>query len=304
MSFPPPVRILRTAALVTVVLLVPLVAAALIGGGDALSPAVMGLMSAAVIPFCTRRQALGFTVGLVVTGTLATAAAGSTAAVVALVVVASLAAGLASRVSAGVYGVAPIVAAVLGMGPSGVSPLRAGVVMAGVCAYVTLVMVLAKVHVAPTPVPWEVAVRHALVMAAACGTATAIGLHYAWPRASWLVMTLAIVLRPYAGESLRRNVQRVTGTVAGAAIAVLLSPLPRPWQVVFAAVCMTLMLAYLMLKNYTLQVTFMTPMVVFLISSGAVEDTLNTDGLRVLYTVAACAVGGALALLLARQEQT
>ena len=68
MSFPPPIRTLRTAALVTVVLLVPLVAASLIVGGEALLPAVMGLMSATVIPFCTRRQALGFIVGLAVTG--------------------------------------------------------------------------------------------------------------------------------------------------------------------------------------------------------------------------------------------
>lgn len=299
-AFPPPAKTLRTATLLAVVLLIPLVVAGLVGGGTAILPAAMGLMAASVAPFCTRRQAAGFIVGLVVTGTVATAVVGNPVAIVIVMVLSCLLAGLSSRVSAGVFGVAPVVVAVLALDPQGATVLQTGVVMAAVAAYVAVAVHLSKVHVDPTPVPGGVALRHGLIMAAACGAATALALHYQWPRSYWLVMTLAIVLRPYAHDSLIRNRDRVVGTLAGAVLAGLLSPLPRGWQLLLAAVCMALMLSYVMLKNYVLQVTFLTPMTVFLVSSGSLSDTLNVDGLRVLYTVSACAVGGALALLLAR----
>jgi hypothetical protein len=302
--FPPPAAALRKAARITVLMLLPLVAVALVAGGESILPAMMALMAAAVVPFCTRRQALFFTVGLIATGVAAVAAAGAFWAVVGLVVVSSLVAGLASRVSAGVFGVAPVTAVVLGTEGQDLSVWRTGLVMAGVVVYVIVIMALGKIHIPATPVPWGVAVRHALVMALACGSATALVLHYDWPRGYWLVMTLAVVLRPYVGDSLHREVQRVVGTVAGAVIAGMLSPLPRPGQFVLAAACMMLMLAYAMLKDYVLQVTFLTPMVVFLVGSGTIESTLSEDLRRVVYTVGACLVGGALALLLARKEES
>ena len=78
------------------------------------------------------------------------------------------------------------------------------------------------------------------VMAIACGAATAVAVHYDWPKAYWLVMTLAIVLRPYAVDSLERNRQRVIGTLAGAILAAAAVPLPRPVLLVSAAICMSL----------------------------------------------------------------
>lgn len=299
-AFPPPAKTLRIAVLVAVVLLIPLVVAVVLGGETAILPAAMGLMAASVAPFCTLRQSLLFVGGLVIAGMLATAAVGSPVAIVALMVVTCLAAGLASRVSAGVFGVAPIAVAVLALNPQGATVLQTGVVMAAMGAFVVLVVRLAKVHVEVKPVPHGVALRHAIVMAAACGAATALAVHYEWTRSYWLVMTLAIVLRPYARESLVRNRDRVLGTVAGAVLAGMLSPLPRGWQMLLAAICMALMLSYVMLKNYLLQVTFMTPMTVFLVSSGSMNDTLAVDRQRLLYTVIACTAGGVLALLLAR----
>ena len=53
-------------------------------------------------------------------------------------------------------------------------------------------------------------------------------------------MTLAIVLRPYAVDSLERNRQRVIGTLAGAILAAALSPCRVLPAVVSAAVCMSL----------------------------------------------------------------
>lgn len=299
-QFPPQGKSLTAALKITAVVLVPMIATVLVVGGKAILPAVMALLSTAFVPYCTTRQAIGMSAALVGVGALGTAVHDNHVAVVALVVVTCLAAGLLSRFSAGVFGVGPVVAAVMGMNPPANPPLTVALVMAAVCAYVILVVHVLKAHLEPTPVPFDAAVRHAVVMAVACGAATAIGLHYDMPKAYWLVMTLAIVLRPYTIDSLTKNRQRVVGTVLGAIIAVVLSPLPRPWQIGLAAICMMLMFAYMAERNYVLQVTFMTPMVIFLVSSGSVGDTMHMDGLRVLYTVGACVAGGLLSLALAR----
>lgn len=300
--FPPPKPVLLSGLKITLVLMVPLTAVSIVVGGQAVMPAVMGFLAAAIVPFCTLRQAAIMIPGLALTGVLATLAS-QTGWAVLVVVAACIAAGLASRVSAGVFGVAPIVAAVMGLDPPKNSALVVGLVMLAVSAYVVLIVHVMKFHITPAPIPFPVAVRHGLVMAAACGSATAIALQFDWPRSYWLVMTLAIVLRPYVTDSLIRNRQRIVGTVAGSVIAVVLSPLPHVWQLLFAAVCLTLMLSYIVLKNYVLQVTFMTPMMVFLVSTGTVTNTLQMDGLRVLYTAVACIVGGMLALLLAWQDE-
>ena len=300
MRFPPPTHLLPTALKITAVVLVPLIVVSWVVGGKAVLPGVLALLSVAFVPYCTTRQAIGMCLALVAVGTVGTAAYGHDLAVIALVVVTCLGAGLLSRFSAGVFGVGPIVAAVAGLDTPKNPPLTVALVMAVVCAYVILVVHLTKVHIDPAPVPFDVATRHAAVMAVACGTATAIALYFDMPKSYWLVMTLAIVLRPYAMDSLVKNRRRIIGTVAGALIAVLLSPLPRSWQMLMAAICMTLMFAYMVQKDYVLQVTFMTPMVIFLVSSGSVDDTFYLDGLRVLYTVGACVAGGLVSMALVR----
>lgn len=284
------------------VLLVPLLAVSLIVGGKAVLPAVMGFLAVAVVPYCTRRQAVVFLAGMVVTGVVSTIVALSWWAVV-VVMLTCLAAGLASKVSAGVLGMAPIIASILTLVEPRNSPLVVGLVMAGVGLYVAAVVHLMKLHIEPKPVTWEVAARHGVVQALACGATTAVALYFDFPKGYWLVMTMAIVLRPYRNISLEHNRQRIIGTVAGASVAALLSPLPRPWQIAFAAVCLALFFAYVALKNYVLQVTFMTPMIVFLVSTGEISDTLRWDGLRLLYTLSACVVGGLVAMLLARQDR-
>ena len=301
-AFPPPKHALYVGVKLTVVLLIPLLAVSYVIGGKALIPAVMGFLSAAVVPYCTRWQAVWFVLGLAVIGGVSTLAARTWWAVP-VVMIACLIAGMASRLSAGVYGVAPIVAAILTLDPPKNPAWVVVLVMIAVGAYVTIVITILKLHVAPTRISWEVAVRHGTVQALACGAATGVALFFDWPKAYWLVMTMAIVLRPYMVDSLKRNRQRVIGTLAGAVIAGLLSPLPRWSQLLLAAVCLTLMFAYLIVKDYVLQVAFMTPMVLFLVSSGTVTDTLNLDGLRVLYTVTGCLIAGMLALLLAKQDQ-
>lgn len=301
-AFPPPTKALISGIKVALVLIVPLAAVAMVTDGDGILPATMALLTVTTVIYCDARQKALLLSGAVLTGVLATAAYGHPVAVVSVVVAACLLAGLMSRLSAGVYGVAPIVAAVLGLDEPQQSPLAVALVMSAVCLYVVAVVAVLKVHFDPQPVPWDVAVRHAVVMAVACGSTTAVAVHYQWPKSYWLVMTLAVVLRPYAVESLVKTRRRVVGTVAGAIVAAGLSPLSRSLQLLFAAVCMALLLAYIIEKNYVLQVTFTTPLVIFLVSTGAVDDTLSLDGLRVLYTVGAAVIGGVVSLALARQQ--
>lgn len=298
-SFLPTKSALVTGTKLTVVMLVPMVLTVVTVGGKALLPMIMGLLASAVVPYSTPRQSVLLIAGLALTGTLATWAYGNPLAAVAVVVAACIAAGLVGMLSAGLYGVAPIVAAVLALDQPQNSPLAVGLIMLVAGAYVLLVSRLLKFQIPPSPVPFNVAARHAVVMALACGVATGIGAYYQWPRAYWLVMTLAVVLRPFVGESLQRNRQRILGTIAGAAIAAVLSPIPsRPGQLLLAAVCMILMFAFMTMRDYALQVAFMTPMVIFLVSTGSTSDTLSMDWLRIVYTVSACVVGGLLALAL------
>lgn len=284
------------------VLLIPLIVVNAIVGGKALLPAVMGFLAVAVVPYCTRSQAAVMVTGLALTGVVSTMAAGTWWAVL-VMVLACLAAGAASRLSAGVFGMAPIVASILTLDPPKNPPLVVGIVMLAVGAYVAVVVHLLKFHLTPSPLTWEVAARHAVVQALACGIALAVALYFDLPKGYWLVMTLAIVLRPFRSESLTKNRQRILGTLIGAVLAMMLSPVPKAWHLLLVAVCLTLMFAYAALKNYVLQVTFMTPMIILLVSSGTIVDTWNLDVLRVVYTASACVIGGMLALLLARQDQ-
>lgn len=99
-AFPPAWASVATGSKVAVVLFVPLIAAALIVGGDAILPAVMGLLTITAVPFCTTRQSAILIAGAVLTGYLATLAYGNPLAVVSLVTLSCIVAGLMSRLSA------------------------------------------------------------------------------------------------------------------------------------------------------------------------------------------------------------
>ena len=90
--------------------------------------------------------------------------------------------------------------------------------------------------------------------------------------------------------------------MVGAVLAAGLSPVPHSIQLFLAGVSMVLLIAYALEKDYVLQVTFTTVMLVMLISTGTTDDALEIDGLRVLYTLSASVIGGALALLLVRTD--
>ena len=109
-------------------------------------------------------------------------------------------------------------------------------------------------------------------------------------RSYWLVLTVAIVLKPDFGSVFTRAVQRGLGTVAGAVLgAVIIIVVPYgPWLLLpFAA--LAALLPYGRSRNFGLQAVFLTPLVVVLI------DLLSPGGwqlaeARLLDTLLACAV--------------
>jgi uncharacterized membrane protein YccC len=109
-------------------------------------------------------------------------------------------------------------------------------------------------------------------------------------RSYWLVLTVAIVLKPDFGSVFTRAVQRGLGTVVGAVLgAVIIIVVPYgPWLLLpFAA--LAALLPYGRSRNFGLMAVFLTPLVVVLI------DLLSPGGwqlaeARLLDTLLACAV--------------
>jgi uncharacterized membrane protein YccC len=85
-------------------------------------------------------------------------------------------------------------------------------------------------------------------------------------RSYWVVLTVAIVVKPDNGSVFARAVQRGIGTIVGAVLgAVILAAVPYgPW-LLFPVAVLAAGLPYGRLRNFGLVATFLTPMVVLLI---------------------------------------
>jgi len=85
-------------------------------------------------------------------------------------------------------------------------------------------------------------------------------------RSYWVVLTVAIVVKPDNGSVFARAVQRGIGTIAGAVLgAVILAAVPfGPW-LLFPMAVLAAGLPYGRLRNFGLVATFLTPMIVVLI---------------------------------------
>jgi uncharacterized membrane protein YccC len=109
-------------------------------------------------------------------------------------------------------------------------------------------------------------------------------------RSYWVVLTVAVVLKPDYGSVFARAVQRGAGTVAGAVLgAAILAVVPYgPWLLLPFGVLAAL-LPYGKSRNFGLQAIFLTPLVVLLI------DLLSPGGWRLagdraIDTLLGCAI--------------
>lgn len=195
----------------------------------------------------------------------------------------------------------PTAAAVLVAVPGGYDPLStAGWMIAGSLLLVGI-SVAARLPRSPAvTTPSARAWRHAAVMAASVGVVVYLVLHYQVPHGYWVTVTLTVVLRPLHDLTRARARQRILGTVAGVALALLLAGLLPVWGVALAlAACLVLMNSYAMLNDYVRQVIFLTPAVALLAPAGGVGAIAAE---RALATLVGTLLAGALALLLEYAE--
>ena len=106
----------------------------------------------------------------------------------------------------------------------------------------------------------------ALRLMISMGVAALVSQEFALQRSYWVMLTVAIVLRPDFGSVFARALQRGIGTVVGAVAGALIIAGARggPWLLVPCAVLAGL-LPYGQLRNWGLLSTFLTPLVVILI---------------------------------------
>jgi uncharacterized membrane protein YccC len=82
----------------------------------------------------------------------------------------------------------------------------------------------------------SVVTRHALRFAVVSGVAVMIFWVFPPPFGYWIPLTVTVVLKPYAGTTLDRTLQRIVGTVAGILLAAALMPFLTTPQTQLAAV--------------------------------------------------------------------
>lgn len=131
---------------------------------------------------------------------------------------------------------------------------------------------------------------YALRVMASIGVAAVMSEILPLQRSYWVVLTVALVLKPDFGSVFARAVQRGIGTVIGAVLgAVILAAVPYGLWLLIPFAALAALLPYGRNLNYALLATFLTPLVVLLI------DLLDRTGwrlaeARLIDTLLGCAI--------------
>jgi uncharacterized membrane protein YccC len=162
----------------------------------------------------------------------------------------------------------------------------------------------AGVRSAPVPAPAEskslrdvlsldsLELRHALRVAFTATAAAVLGLTLHSSRSYWIVVTAVIVLQPHAGATVRKGLQRIAGTVAGAMAAALLAPVAHgPLLAAFLLFVLALAAVALRRTNYAVFAALVTPL--FVLMAESFSGDWNLASMRVTSTL----LGGAVALV-------
>lgn len=140
---------------------------------------------------------------------------------------------------------------------------------------------------------WQYPIRLIACLAAA----EIIGLVWPQPTASWIAVTVVIVVRRQLDGALRRAIERAAGTGAGvlAGSAVLLW-VPAPWLFVLLVAGLAAVRPVLKDRDYTLYATVMTPLVLLLMEGGG-RVAPATIGYRLADTAIGCVLALGLGYL-------
>jgi hypothetical protein len=141
------------------------------------------------------------------------------------------------------------------------------------------------------PVEESVALGYGIALAASTGVATFVAARY-FPGSTgaWVILTILLVMKPRATDMWRTARHRVGGTLLGALVAgglvlgMSVAGIPlESWALILGAVFLIIALSVLRVQPYWQFVTFLTPAIILLKSSG--DDTLRLDGQRVVMTL-------------------
>jgi uncharacterized membrane protein YccC len=122
------------------------------------------------------------------------------------------------------------------------------------------------------------------------GVAAAITQAISLQRSYWVVLTVAIVLKPDYGSVFARALQRAIGTVAGAVLgAAILAVVPYGLWLLVPFGVLAALLPYGRARNFGLSATFLTPLVVLLIDL-EVKSGWRLAADRLIDTLLACVV--------------
>ncbi len=135
--------------------------------------------------------------------------------------------------------------------------------------------------------------RHALRLTAAMLVGLLVGRFFEHQNAYWILLTIAVILRPNFGLTKKRAVQRILGTLGGAVIASLVLFLFNSKTLFgFLAVPSIFVGLVFLQKNYRIAATFITMAVLFFYGV-LVDNTIEIIKYRVLDTL----IGALIAFL-------
>jgi uncharacterized membrane protein YccC len=141
---------------------------------------------------------------------------------------------------------------------------------------------------------WVYALRLALCMTAAEAVREVVPIQ----RPYWILLTVAIVVKPDFGSVFARAVQRGGGTVVGVLVgAVLLAVLPLGPPIIAAIAILAGLLPLGIRRNYGLLATFVTPLALILIDL-ATNQGVSLIAARLEATLTGCAIVLVLGYLL------
>jgi len=136
--------------------------------------------------------------------------------------------------------------------------------------------------------------RHALRVAAATTTGFLISEFFPFGHGYWIMLTIIVILKPAYSITKSRNRDRLLGTLAGAAIGVLILLLVKDKHLMIGFMIVLMVLAYSFMRTrYLLFVTLMTPYILILLY---ILNPLHFKDL-ILDRVIDTAIGSVIALL-------
>lgn len=295
-------RTLLLSAVVTVVLVSAIVIAFIAGGTQGALAIGLGIM-ASLRPAVGLRplHAIALVVPTALAGAVAVALRGQPLAAACFVALCCLLVAPAGTLQEGLLGMVPTVVAVLVLVPGEFQPGRTAIwLLFGGALVVGISTRLPRVT-PPAGIEPPRAWRHAAVLAVAVGAVVYLLGLWDLPHGYWVALTLTAVVWPFDDQTMRRSSERVLGTIAGAALALVAATLlPVGGLLILLVATIVLGTAYALSRDYTRQVMFMTPAVVLIGSAGANAAPFASE--RALAVLAGAVVAAAIALGLEKFE--